>query len=93
MAPHLRLTNVSERQALNHRQVRLITHQERPRWDALVCARHHLKNATMVGELLCYVAEYQGIWLALLNWSAPARHLGPRVHPGRLVKVAVGRRA
>ena len=32
----------------------------------------------MVGEHLCYVAEYQGTWLALLGWAAPARHLRPR---------------
>jgi hypothetical protein len=38
----------------------------------------YLKNATLVGEHLCYVAEYQGAWLALLGWSAPARHLRPR---------------
>ena len=78
MARPLRLPNLSEQQVLKHLQVRLITQQERPRWNALVCAHHYLKNATLVGEQLCYVAEYQGIWLALLGWSAPARHLRPR---------------
>ena len=48
----LRLPNASEQQVLNHLQVRLITQQERLRWDALVCVQHYLKNATMVGEQL-----------------------------------------
>ena len=58
--------------------VRLVRPDERPRWDALVTEHHYLKNATLVGEQLCYVAESQGTWLALLGWSAPARHLRPR---------------
>jgi len=48
----LRLPNASEQQVLNHLQVRLITQQEQPGWDALVCSQHYLKNATMVGEQL-----------------------------------------
>jgi len=39
---------------------------------------HDLENATSVGEQLREVAEYQGLWLALLGWSAPARHLRHR---------------
>ena len=58
--------------------VRLISPEERARWSQEVSEHHYLKNATLVGEHLCYVAEYQGQWLALLGWSAPARHLRPR---------------
>jgi hypothetical protein len=78
MPPPLRLPNASEQHVLNHLRVRLITEAERPRWNAEVSAHHYLKNATLVGEQLGYVAEYQGAWLALLGWSAPARHLRPR---------------
>lgn len=78
MPPPLRLPNASEQHVLNHLRVRLITEAERPRWNAEVSAHHYLKNATLVGEHLCFVAEYQDTWLALLGWSAPARHLRPR---------------
>jgi hypothetical protein len=78
MPPPLRLPNASEQHLLNHLRVRLVTEAERPRWNAQVSAHHYLKNATLVGEHLCYVVEYQGAWLALLGWSAPARHLRPR---------------
>jgi hypothetical protein len=78
MAQPIRLPNAQEQNVLDHLVVRLITQQERPRWNELVCTHHYLKNATLVGEHLCYVAEYQGQWLALLGWSAAARHLRPR---------------
>jgi hypothetical protein len=78
MASVLQLSNVTESEVLQHLNVRLITEAERPRWNAEVAARHYLKNAILVGEQLCYVVEYQGLWLALLGWSAPARHLRPR---------------
>jgi len=78
MPPPLRLPNAEEQHVLEHFTVRLITEAERPRWDAEVAAHHYLQNATLVGEHLCYVAEYQDRWLALLGWSAPARHLRPR---------------
>lgn len=78
MAQPLRLPNAHEQLVLKHLTVRLISEAERPHWNALVSTHHYLKNATLVGEQLCYVAEYQGTWLALLGWSAPARHLRPR---------------
>ena len=59
--------------------LRLVTEPEdKQRWDQLVIEHHYLKNATLVGEQLRYVAHYQGQWLALLGWSAPARHLKAR---------------
>ena len=58
--------------------VRPLTSEEGPRWNELVSTHHYRKDATLVGEPLCYVAEYPGTWLALLGWAAPARHLRPR---------------
>jgi hypothetical protein len=78
MPPPIRLPNAREQDVLDHLTVRLVTEDERPRWHAEVATHHYLKNATLVGEQLCYVAEYQGVWLALLGWSAAARHLRPR---------------
>jgi hypothetical protein len=78
MSSPLQLPNASEPQVLEHLVVRPITEDERSLWNTKVADHHYLKNATLVGEQLCYVAEYQGRWLALLGWSAPARHLRPR---------------
>ena len=78
MAQPIRLPNAQEQTVLDQLVVRLIQPQERLRWNELVSTYHYLKNATLVGEHLCYVAEYQGTWLALLGWAAPARHLQPR---------------
>ena len=78
MAQPIRLPNVQEQQVLNALVVSPISGEERPRWNELVRQYHYLRNATLVGEHLCYVAEYEGQWLALLGWSAPARHLRPR---------------
>ena len=59
--------------------LRLIHSDERPRFDQLLCERHYLHNATLVGETLRYVAVApDGSWLALLAWSSPARHLRAR---------------
>ena len=78
MSAPIRLPNAAEQDVLNEIIVRPVTDDERPRWDELVAANHYLKNATLVGEHLAYVVIYRGIWLALLGWSAPARHLRPR---------------
>ena len=77
-AQPLRLPTADEQHVLAQLRVRLGTDPERPRWNAAVAPPSLLKNATLVGEHLCYVAEYQGPWLALLGWSAPARHRRPR---------------
>jgi hypothetical protein len=78
MAQPIRLPNAQEQNVLDHLVVRPVTEEERPRWNELVSTHHYLKNAALVGEHLCYVTEYQGHWLALLGWSAAARHLRPR---------------
>ena len=79
MPKPLRLPNASEQAVLDDLNLRLLTEPEdKQRWDQLVVEHHYLKSATLVGEQLRYVAEYQGRWLALLGWSAPALHLKAR---------------
>jgi len=50
------------------------------RWNHLVTEHHYLHSARLVGEQLRYVVSFQGHWLALLGWSAPAYHLKGRDH-------------
>jgi predicted transposase YbfD/YdcC len=68
----------SEQSVLDGVKLRLISADEQARFDELIVAQHYLKDATLVGERLCYVAEYGGRWLALLAWSAAAYHLKER---------------
>jgi hypothetical protein len=68
----------SEQHVLEHLTVRLVQPHELRRCDRLIVEHHYLKNACVVGEHLRYVATYQGRWLALATWSAPALHLKPR---------------
>lgn len=72
------ITDPQEAQFMAEVVVRLVEPAERARWEQEVSQRHYLKNADMVGEQLCYVAERQGQWLALLGWSAAAYHLKGR---------------
>lgn len=58
--------------------VRLITPGEKVRWDELICQRHYLGNANLVGRQLRYVAELDGQWVALLGWNVAAYHLKGR---------------
>ena len=58
--------------------VRLIEPAEKVRWDALICERHYLGNAHLVGRQLRYVAELDGAWVALLGWNTAAYHLQGR---------------
>src|SRR5512139_444197 len=58
--------------------VRLIGPSERGRFDELLATEHYLKNPTAVGQVLRYVAEYQGQWVALVMFSSAALHLKPR---------------
>ena len=70
-------------------RVRLIEPAEQSKFDELLAREHYLKNATVVGQALRYVAQYQGQWLALLVFSSAAFHIKPRdrwLHwPARLV--------
>ena len=67
-----------EPELLKQVQVRLIEESERARFDGLLSRKHYLKNASVVGQRLRYVAEYQGQWLALVVFSSAAFHLKPR---------------
>jgi hypothetical protein len=58
--------------------VRLLDESERDRFDELLATQHYLKNPTAVGQVLRYVAEYQGRWLAVLTFSSASFHLKPR---------------
>lgn len=78
MGKPFRLPDAGEGAVLEGLEVRLICPAEQPRWEQEVTEHHYLKNATLVGEHLRYVATFQGQWLACLGWSAPARHLKPR---------------
>ena len=79
MPKPLRLPNASEQAVLDELGLRLLLEPEdKQRWEQLVIKHHYLKSASLVGEQLRYVAEYQGQWFALLGWSAPALHLKVR---------------
>lgn len=64
---------------LDQLQVRLLTSpKDEARFDKLIVEHHYLKDATLVGEQLRYVATYKGQWLALASWSGAAFHLKDR---------------
>lgn len=73
-----RTLTTGEQAVLDGVKVRLIEAEERDRFERLLIEQHYLHNAELVGERLCYVAEWEGQWLALLSWSAPAYRLKPR---------------
>lgn len=60
-------------------RIRLVEDAELKRFDRLLDQRHYLGSVKPVGERLHYVAiDPQDKWLALLLFSAPARHLKHR---------------
>ena len=79
MAKPLRLPGIEEQRILDELEIHLLVEgDQQDRWNQLVSAEHYLHNARLVGEQLRYAASYQGQWLALLGWSAPAWHLAGR---------------
>jgi hypothetical protein len=78
LGKQIKLSDRAEATVLDQIVVRLIEPQEQERWEQLVSQHHYLKNARLVGERMCYVAEWQGQWLALLGWSAAAYHIRAR---------------
>ena len=71
--------SANEQDVLDHLQVRLVTSaKDKARCDKLIGEHHYLKDATLVGEQLRYVATYKGQWLALATWSGAAFHLKDR---------------
>jgi hypothetical protein len=68
----------SEPRLLQEVAVRLIGPEERPRHDELMEREHYLGNANAIGQVLRYVAEYRGQWVAALTFCSAALHLKPR---------------
>jgi len=70
--------NLEQQQLLDTVTIRLIRREELERWNQLICEHHYLRDATMVGRSLRYVAEGPGGWVALLGWNSAAYHLKAR---------------
>ena len=73
-----RFPSFEEQQVLDGLEVRLVTSDERARFDALLVEHHYLHSAPAVGEQMRYVAIFAGKWLGLALWAAPALHLRAR---------------
>jgi hypothetical protein len=73
-----RVTDAAEAAVLDQVRLRLVLPEEQARWEQLMSEHHYLENGNLVGERLCYVAEYQGQWMGMLGWSAAAYHLKGR---------------
>lgn len=79
LADQIRSGLPPEPRLLKEVTLRLVSEEsERARFDELLVREHYLKNATAVGQVLRYVAEYQGQWVALLVFSSAAFHIKPR---------------
>ncbi|MDX2300157.1 MAG: ISAs1 family transposase [Xanthomonadaceae bacterium] len=57
---------------LSRVRVRLICADEREAWERLMRTHLYLGLTAMVGRSLRYVAECDGVWLALLGWASAA---------------------
>ena len=81
MKKPVRLPTDEQQFVLDQVQVRLIEPSERLRFDQLLDQHHYLGSLQPFGERLYYVAaDAQGQWLALLLFSAAAKHLKAREH-------------
>lgn len=79
MKKSLRLPQPDEQALLDQVQVRLIQPCETQRFQHLLQEHHYLGSLKPVGERLHYVAtDAHDQWLALLIFSAPAKHLKHR---------------
>src|SRR5438105_4380532 len=58
--------------------VRLVLEDERPEFDRLLREQHYLESARLSGQNLRYVAELDGVWVALVCFGAAALHLKGR---------------
>lgn len=65
----------SESRLLEDVTLRLITPEERERFDHLIETQHYLRNANAVGHVLRYVALYHGQWIALLTFCSSSFHI------------------
>jgi hypothetical protein len=74
-----RTPSANEPDVLDHLPVRPLTSpKDKARCNKLIIEHHYLKDATLVGEQLRYVATYKGQWLAVASWSGAAFHLKDR---------------
>ena len=68
----------TESDLLRQVTVRLITPEERDRFDQLLEQRHYLQSARLGGPSLRYVAEVDGQWVALITFSGASPHTKAR---------------
>lgn len=69
---------MDEQQVLREMQVRLVRPTEVSKCDDMIVREHYLHSARLIGEHLRYVVTWNGQWLALATWSAPAFHIKAR---------------
>ena len=72
-------------------RVRPIQQGELPRWREAMARFHYLGDGRIVGEVLRYVAESEGRWVALLGWGCLSRD-APRGRRSRELQ-PLGRRS
>jgi hypothetical protein len=76
MSGNFRKPTLDEQAQLASLQVRLVAKEELTRFNQLLDQHHYLKSPKPVGERLHYVVtDAQGQWLALLLFTAAAKHL------------------
>jgi len=68
----------SETGILSRVTIRLLEEWEREEFDRLLVDRHYLHSARLSGQTLRYVAELDGVWVALLCFGSAALHLKAR---------------
>jgi hypothetical protein len=76
--PRFRRPTLDEQHVLDHLVVRLVVTEEQERFAALMVEHHYLHSACAVGEQMRYVVTFEGQWLGLALWAAPALHLRAR---------------
>src|ERR1700726_4382340 len=79
MAKTKRLPDPTQQQLLNGVRVELATPAQLPQLQKLLEQHHYLGGLRPVGERLCYLAlDAAGQWVAVLIFSAAAKHLKNR---------------
>jgi Druantia protein DruA/DDE_Tnp_1-associated/Transposase DDE domain len=71
-------TTAPECEFLRKISVRLITPEERDRFDELLEKEHYIHSARLGGQSLRYVTEVDGQWIALITFSGAAPHTKAR---------------
>jgi predicted transposase YbfD/YdcC len=74
-----RRPSADEQTVLRQMQLKLLVRpKDIQRCDQILVEHHYLHSAQLVGEQLRYAVVWQGRWLAVATWSAPALHLKAR---------------